>query len=181
MTDSKSNRQADIRSYCQTKIMSAPPAHETRMMCTPATFDDLPDEIRSKIMMMRALNHAKTLLWRKVPVWNCIAANKRDLVFMLIGTPCKKRFPTKSVLRQQLCERHIRKYVEYERRCEMVWNPVEGAWGKSEQHWKSLCLELERQYTSFWNHCTDRGCLDREFQRYKREYIADFPHPWMYP
>ena len=93
---------------------------------TPATFDDLPDEIRRIIMMMRADGQAwdSQFYLKRAPIWATRHATKRDLIHFCQLRGFKRTSWTKGALRQYLVSAHTDDYLQHMRRSEDIWQPA---------------------------------------------------------
>ena len=94
----------------------------------PATFDDLPDEIRREIMMKRADGQAWDSQYRRHPIWASSYATKKDLIHFCRLAGFQKSFGsfkwTKHALRQQLVSAHDDDYLRHMRQSEQIWQPA---------------------------------------------------------
>ena len=101
-----------------------------------ATFDDLPDELRRVIMMMRAYMQAQIATDRCVIEWMSSSKYKFEL-----AEECReagfKALRTKNEMRRRLGEEHCEMYIRHVRRCELAWQPAEFNRGFFDQ----LCYE----------------------------------------
>ena len=102
--------------------------------CATATFDDLPDELRVKIMMMRADRQAWESHVCASPRWESVASLVKNIPkdmwkLVELRDACRARGLTvtgnKSLLRCRLGRHHCEQYLSHVLHCELFWQPWE--------------------------------------------------------